>query len=189
MTMIEMPVAAIAFDSRDVEQLVKIGLAEEDYIHAELSPEQFEIFEHYCSGSHLAGGFEAATVWAQNHLSFLDSEAKEYEVEGYGYDLPMGYCRFCALSDFVMYETTRGTLLVVAKDGGHYVRIPTARSGGFHHSVLQNLLDGWSSERIDRRINSHLYTERVRVERTPVLEYDEFEDYDGADEDYEDYGI
>ena len=157
MTMIERPVAAIAFDSRDVEQLVKIGLAEEDYIHAELSADQFEIFERFCSGSHLSGGFEAATAWAQNHLAFLDSEAQEYEAEGYGYDLPLGYCRFAAVSDFVMYETTRGTLLVVAKDGSHYVKIPTSRCGGYHHSILVNLRDGWTEEQIDRRINSHRY--------------------------------
>ena len=157
MTMIERPVAAIAFDSRDVAQLIEIGLAEQGYIHAELSPEQFEIFESFCSGSHLSGGFEAAIEWAQRRLTFLESEAREYEECGYGYDLPMGYCRFCALSDFVMYETTRGSLLVASSDGSYYVRIPTSRKDGYHHSILKNVMDGWSSERIDRRINPHHY--------------------------------
>lgn len=186
-------VKAIAFNQSDVEYLVNRGMAE-GYIDAELTAEQFRVFEHYCSGSFLAGGFEAATAWALAHFEELDKEAQGYADDddsdnpaaGY-YHLPMGYCRFAAVDDFVFYETTRGTLLVVAKDGGYYVRIPSAREGGFHHSVLQNLLDGWTEDQIDRRINSHLYTERVRVERTSVVEDDEFEDYDG--EDYEDYGI
>ena len=181
----------IAFDQSDVKYLVEKGLQAENFISTELTPEQFRIFEEYCSGSSLSGGFEAATEWAKAHFEELDKEAQEWADDdsdhpaaGY-YHLPMGYCRFAAVDDFVFYETTRGTLLVVAKDG-YYVRIPSAREGGFHHSVLQNLLDGWTEDQIDRRINSHLYTERVRVERTSVVE-DEFEDYDG--EDYEDYGI
>jgi hypothetical protein len=185
--MIEAPVTAIAFDSRDVTALVQLGLAEDGYVQAELTAEQFEIFERYCSGSHLSGGFDAATTWTQAHFNSLNSDAEGYEEEGYGYGLPMGYCRFAAIADFVFYETTRGTILVVAKDGGHYVKIPSSREGGFHHSVLQNLLDGWTEDQIDRRINSHLYTERVSVDRNSVVEDDEFEDYDGDDEEYE-YG-
>lgn len=177
----------IAFDPRDVAYLVNAGLAE-DYVEAELTFEQFEIFERWCSGSRLAGGYEAARDWAERHLAFLDKEASEYEAEGYGYDLPLGYCAFAAIPGFVLYETTRGTLLVVDKDGSYYVRIPTSRCGGYHHNILQNLQDGWTEQQIDRRINGHRYIKRDRSEISVYDDYDDYEDFDGAEEVYEDYG-
>ena len=171
----------IAFDSRDVEYLVNAGLAE-DYVEAELDFVQFEIFERWCSGSHLAGGYEAARDWSERHLAFLDKEASEYEAEGYGYDLPLGYCAFAAIPGFVMYETTRGTLLVVEEGDRYYVRIPTRRCGGYHHNILQNILDGWTEEQIDRRINGHRYITRDRSESETVDDYSDFDDWDGAEE-------
>ena len=183
----------ISFNERDVVYLINAGLAE-DYVEAELTFAQFEVFERWCSGSHLAGGYEAARNWAERHLAFLDKEASEYEAEGYGYDLPLGYCAFAAIPCFVMYETTRGTLLIVEEGDRYYVRIPTSRCGGYHHNILQNLLDGWTEEQIDRRINGHRDITWDRSER-PVYDdhddfddrddFDDFDDFDGAEEDYD----
>jgi hypothetical protein len=154
---------AIAFSQDDVKDLLKIVEVSDRYIHTSLNVVQFNIFEKYCSGSRLGSTFESAYSWIESHWEDLDAEAREWLEDDSDspaaglYHLPMGYCRFAATDKWVVYETTRGTVLAVSSRGGHYVRIPFLRAGGYHHSILQNLQDGWTEDQIDRRINPHRY--------------------------------
>lgn len=162
----------IFFDESD-KQIIVSAMAD-GYIQSQLSAEQFAIFEQYCSGSSLSGGWDKVLQWASERLASLQKEAQE-NWEGFGvYGLPMGYCPFVVTDEVAVYETTSGTILATNPEGEYMVRIPQGREGGFHHGVLQNLLDGWSADQIDRRINPHLYVQKEKRQRvaTPTDDVD-----------------
>jgi len=75
---------------------------------------------------------------------------------------------------WLRYDPDSGMLEIQGEDGWDLMPFDPANPSAAPNSI-------------DRRINAHRYTERVRSTRTPVVE--DYEDYDGADEDYEDYEI
>lgn len=159
------------FQQEDINYFINTVLGDLDtkYVGGYLSPEQFEVFETFCSGSHLRGSFQEALEWIKNHQKELDQEATENQ-KFYGfYDLPMGYCKFfgkvASETDFLFcYETTSGTILMRGSDPSvkHMVLLPKKRCEGFHASILKMLAEGMSEEDIDRELNPHRYTPRKR---------------------------
>ena len=148
----------IQFEEGDSDRLgTKISKVLDHFI--ELEPSDFKTFERFCSGSSISGGFRKARQWAIGHLEDLQSEASLNEDEGYGYNLPMGYCAFAANDLAVVYETTSGTILLVTAEGQYGVFVPLERSGGFHATILRMVKAHASVGEVDRFVNPHNYAD------------------------------
>ena len=149
-----MPVAA-AFAFQNADLVHDLFVSRSNYLEFEPTPEQFATIENLCSGSSMAGTFRHAYVWAENRSDDLHSEAKQYEEQGDGYFLPMGYCEYMANDQVVAYETTRGTVFLSFSDGSLGVMLPKSREFGFHHQAIALAMAGLSYERIDALFNLH----------------------------------
>jgi hypothetical protein len=126
-----------------------------NYLEFEPSTEQFTTIEKLCSGARMAGNFRRAYTWAENRSRDLHAEALQYQEQGDGYCLPMGYCEYMANDQVVAYETTRGTAFMSFADGSLGVMLPKSREFGFHHQAIALAMAGLSYERIDALFNIH----------------------------------
>lgn len=139
----------------------KVAENHEDYLDFEMNAEQFAAIQRFCTGNKIPANYESAIKWATLRSKELGDEAQGYENEGYGYNLPMGYCDYDCSDHGVIYETTSGTMFLVFSDTalGTGVMLPKTRTLGFHHSIIALTMGGIDPEFIEAGLNLWRYEE------------------------------
>jgi|GEM_PF-6804723 len=132
-----------------------------DYLEFSLTKDQFSFFEEFCSNSQIRKGWEEGIQWLIQRQERLYQEFSE-NLEDFGhFGSVYPVCRSYWDRNTLIYETTRGTILIVFKsilmdlytgetenevDLNYIVLLPKLRLSGNHHRHLILALAGMTPE-------------------------------------------
>jgi len=128
----------------------------DNYIKFDLTQDKFAFFEKFNSGSNFREGWKKGLEFLIKRQKDLHQEFLENEKAGYGYGTSYNVCKSYWDENFLAYETTRGTVIILGFEdtNKYYVLLPKNRMGGTHHKHLILALAGmtadiWEKETIE----------------------------------------
>jgi len=135
----------------------------DNYIKFDLTQDKFAFFEKFNSGSNFREGWKKGLEFLIKRQKDLHQEFLENEKAGYGYGTSYNVCKSYWDENFLAYETTRGTVIILGFEdtNKYYVLLPKNRMGGTHHKHLILALAGMTADIWEKETIEGDYTERI----------------------------